>query len=142
KCRGFELEAKIVAEGAVQTKVRVGGAVEVAYQLADDREQARLPAAFFFGEALGGALHLTHQAAPLTRQLSERFDAAQGRLDGIQQQLTALVERLDLERKLPTSETERRVDEAHVPPRVAPGVFVARRQQHPALGIEPLDQRL
>src|SRR5262249_56699582 len=39
-------------------------------------------------------------------------------------------------------QSERRVDEAHVPGGVAPGVLVARGQEHPAMGVERLDDRL
>src|SRR6202035_4135416 len=56
----------------------------------------------------------------------------------VQQNAAALVQRIDREPAPADGENQRRVDKAHIPPRVTAGKLEARRKQNPA----PLLERL
>ena len=132
----LELEREVVAEGAVEPEVRIRVGREEIDDRAQHREHRRLPAALLLREASLGHAHVAAQHA---RTMIERFDRGrrlERRRDRRDQQATALVERLHLDRAIARLEQQRRIHEAHVPARVAAGILVAGRQQHAALRVE------
>ena len=143
---GLELERKVVAERPVQAEVRIVARKQV-HQRTHDRERGRLTAALFLLESPVGPLHAAdHCAWAVAGLVAEIHDAGsapqrcQRLVDGLQQHGAPLVQSAHPDVLRPAGDGQRRVGEAHVPAGVAARVFVARRQQHAAGLVQPVDE--
>ena len=137
----LELEHQIVAKGAVEPEVLVLGAAEQIDQRAQNREHRGLPAAALLRETLLGLLDLARYPIapdPLDANCGQIGEALGNR---VQQNLAALVQRIDREPAPARGEDQRRVDKPHIPPRVTAGKLEARGKQDPAPLVERLGQR-
>ena len=138
----LELEGEVVAERAVQPELRVVVDAHQLAQRAHHREDRVLARALLLGEA---ALDLAHAAAQ-RRALRLQLRHARLRLQHLahrrQQHAAARVERRHRERAAPRLEHERRVDEAHRPPRVPARELVRRLEDAAALRVELVDHAL
>jgi hypothetical protein len=138
----LELEREIVAERAVQAQVWLVAMVEERDDGAEHGEDRRLSAAFFLGEPPG---RLAHDARHDVVGADDALDVDQppeGLGDARQQHAAARVERLHAEAARASDERERGIDEAHVPARVAAGVFVAGGEQDAPALVERGDERI
>ena len=138
----LELEREIVAERPVQPEVRLGGAGEEFDDGAQQGEHGRLAAAFLLGEPFRGRGDRPGQARIVRLERGDRGQAFDRCRDRREQQAATRVERRDAELQAAAHDRQRRVDEAHVPARVASGIFVARSEQRPAAAVQCVQDRL
>jgi len=109
---------------------------------AKHREDRWLPAAILLGEAPRRRPNGAVDGVTRRRQALDRRQLAQRVRNGRQQHPPAPVQRLHAELAAAGHEHERRVDEAHVPARVAAGDLVVRGQQRAEMRVERGDDGL
>ena len=138
----LELEREVVAEGAVEPEVRLLGVAEERDQRTEHREDRRLAAPVFFRETrrVRARGHRHRVVGPL--EVLDVIEALERLGDGGEQDEAPGIERLRAEPAAAGHQRERRIHEAHVPPRVAAGVLVARCEERAAPRVEGVHDRL
>src|SRR4051794_29143643 len=110
-------------------------------QAAQNREHRRLTAAALLRKALLCLLDLARYLLAPNSLHANCGQASKAFGNRPQQNEAALVQRVDREPAPARGKNQRRVDKAHIPPRVAAWKFEARGKQHPAPLVERLGQR-
>ncbi len=135
---GVELEGEVITEGAVKPKMR-------AFAIAEQRDEGshrgkggRLADTFLLGEPRLRFADLEGERLFASRETGEPILRRHRLADARQQDGTALVEGRDLDLAPPRREAQGRVGEAHIPPRVAAGIFVIRGEHRAASRVERL----
>jgi hypothetical protein len=142
QAHGLELEGQVVAEGAVEPEVGILRTGEEPLQRANHREDRRLLAALLFREARAGLRHASLERRLADLELLDRRDRLELGSDPRQQDAAAFAVAGDPKAARTRHELERRIDEAHVPTRVASRVLVIRGEERTAPLVERVDQRL
>ncbi len=142
KAHRLELEDEVVAERAIEAEMLVLGTPEQIVERAQHREDARLPAALFLREARVALADLARNM--ILADITELYCrvAAQRLGDILDQNPTAAIERLDREAAVARGEYERRIDKAHIEPRIAAGKLEARGQEDAAPVVKRMRQRV
>src|SRR5205814_2864927 len=142
KAHRLELEDEVVAERAIEAEMLVLGTPEQIVERAQHREDARLPAALLLREARVALAHLARDM--VLADITELYcrEAAQRLGDIRDQNPAAAIERLDREAAVPRGEYKRRIDKAHIEPRIAAGKLEARGQENAAPVVKRMRQRV
>jgi hypothetical protein len=138
----LELEGQVVPEGAEQPVVRVPRGAEEVDDRSKRREDRRLAAALLLREAAGRRRDASRQSGSAGLHVRDAAGGAERALQGGQEHAPALVERAHLHVAAAARDHQRGIGEPDVPARVAARILVARREQHPEVGVEPVDDRL
>jgi hypothetical protein len=136
----LELKREVVAERAVEPEVNVVGTPKHVDDRAEHGKDAGLLATLFFGCAHGARADDGRERVHCGGRLLDRVQRLDRGPNRLEEHAAARVQRGHRDPTSARRERERRIDEPQVPPRVAPRVIVARRQEHAAPMVERVDQ--
>jgi len=134
----FELEGDVVAEGTVKPQLVVVAGKEI-FKRTHNRKGRRLAGPLFFIEEPVGLLDGERDPILTCAEGFDHVMGFQGVCDRGDENLATLVQRADIDGPVSRFQNEGRIDQRHVPARVAPGVFIGRCKHCAQLAVQPVD---
>src|SRR5262245_55166090 len=138
----LKLTCEIITESPIQTEITVINTAEKINQGAHDGKDGRLFTPLFFRETARTLCDNPMHCMSAHFGFGDSRNAAYHIGNDLQQKISALVQSGNLEVSAVRFQTQRRINETDVPPRIPPRVLVARRQQDAATSIQSSNERL